>query len=472
MGKLTRTAIENFTLCKYKAYLTLAKGRYPQDIEKSGASTIETAPQSTYISCEVSENSDRPNVTVSLLAQGQNLILDAQYETESAFIHFDGLVKVDGKSAAGGFHYIPLSYAARNQRHGGRKLVLEMLAVILEEVQGRPPEKGVIRYNGRDSQITLARGLKQGRRSLQTLIDMQQSSSPPALLLNQHCNVCEFQDQCYAQAVAEDNLSLLRGLSEPEIVRLRAKGIFTITQYSYTFAPRRVSKRAKNPKQPRYFALQARAIREQRIFVHGTPTLSAEGCRVYMDFEGTPDDKSYYLIGLHIVHDGTANRVSFWADDKQHEIQIFSEMLDYLGAFETYTMLHYGAYEIRALRRMQRRLPPSYEEKVNEVIKRSINVLSVIGRHVYFPLYSNSLKDVARYLGYCWSAAKASGYQSLIWRQDWVENRNDGAKSELIRYNMRTVWLFNVSPNSSNSYPASKPFLLNITATAWNIPTR
>src|SRR5208283_2416488 len=145
--------------------------------------------------------------------------------------------------------------------------------------------------------------------------------------------------------------------------------------------------------QPRYFALQARAIREQRIFVHGTPTLSAEGCRVYMDFEGTPDDKSYYLIGLHIVHGGTADRVSFWADDKQHEIRIFSEMLDYLGAFETYTMFHYGAYEIRALRRMQRRLPPSYEEKVNEIIKRSINVLSVIGRHVYFPLYSNSLKD-------------------------------------------------------------------------------
>ena len=26
MAKLTRTAIENFTLCKYKAYLTLAKG--------------------------------------------------------------------------------------------------------------------------------------------------------------------------------------------------------------------------------------------------------------------------------------------------------------------------------------------------------------------------------------------------------------------------------------------------------------
>jgi hypothetical protein len=140
MEKLTRTAIENFTLCKYKAYLTLGKGESSQNIEK-GASTTETTPQSTYISREVSENGDHPNVTVSLLAQGRNLILNAPYETELAFIHFDGLVKVDGTSAAGEFHYIPLIYAARNQRHGRHKLVLEMLASILEEIQGDLPKR-------------------------------------------------------------------------------------------------------------------------------------------------------------------------------------------------------------------------------------------------------------------------------------------------------------------------------------------
>jgi Transposase IS66 family/RNase_H superfamily len=60
----------------------------------------------------------------------------------------------------------------------------------------------------------------------------------------------------------------------------------------------------------------------------------------------------------------------------------------------------------------------------------------VISRHVYFPIYSNGLKDVAGYLGYRWSARNASGEQSLVWRQDWLENGNIAAKAELIRYNM------------------------------------
>ena len=152
------------------------------------------------------------------------------------------------------------------------KPLLEMFGLILSEVQGRIPEKGILRHGGtRDKVIHFSRGLRMGVRRLRALMEMQRSDLPPPLILNDHCQVCEFRDRCNAQAVEEDNLSLLRGLSETEIIRLRSKGIFTVTQYSYTFTPRRAKRRAKNPSRPRYFALQARAIREKHIFVHGTP---------------------------------------------------------------------------------------------------------------------------------------------------------------------------------------------------------
>ena len=108
------------------------------------------------------------------------------------------------------------------------------------------------------------------------------------LILNKHCQICEFQSRCHIQAVEEDNLSLLGGISEAEIARLRGKGIFTVNQFSYTFKPRRIKKRARNPAHPHYFALQARAIREAKVFVHGTPKLNAKDVRIYMDFEGIP----------------------------------------------------------------------------------------------------------------------------------------------------------------------------------------
>ena len=59
---------------------------------------------------------------------------------------------------------------------------------------------------------------------------MCSAESPPKLMLNDHCQVCEFRQRCHAQAVKEDNLSLLRGLGEKEIITLGKKGIFTVTQ--------------------------------------------------------------------------------------------------------------------------------------------------------------------------------------------------------------------------------------------------
>ena len=72
---------------------------------------------------------------------------------------------------------------------------------------------------------------------------MTSTSSPPQLILNNHCSICEFHQRCHDQAVREDNLSLLRGLGEKEIRKLSRKGIFTITQLSCTFRLRKRGKR-------------------------------------------------------------------------------------------------------------------------------------------------------------------------------------------------------------------------------------
>jgi predicted RecB family nuclease len=111
-------------------------------------------------------------------------------------------------------------------------------------------------------------------------------------------------------------------------------------------------------------------------------------------------------------------------------------MLDYIRSYQDYSILHYGAFEVRALRRMQARLPVSYSERVEDVLRHMVNVLSVIGPHIYFPVYSNGLKEIAEYLGHKWSATNASGIQALLWRQGWVETHDELIKDELIRYNM------------------------------------
>ena len=64
-----------------------------------------------------------------------------------------------------------------------------------------------------------------------------------------------------------------------------------------------------------------------------------------------------------------------------------------------------------------------------------LNLLSVIFASVYFPNYSNGLKDCAKSLGFEWSTPNASGALAVVWRLQWEKDRNPLAKESLIKYN-------------------------------------
>ena len=112
------------------------------------------------------------------------------------------------------------------------------------------------------------------------------------------------------------------------------------------------------------------------------------------------------------------------------------EVLNHIKQYQEYILLHYGAYEVRALRNVQRRLPTEYANQIEHVLKQAVNVLSVITPFIYFPVYSNSLKDIAGYLGHKWSVGSPSGAHALLWRREWHESRDDQLKQQLIQYNI------------------------------------
>jgi hypothetical protein len=72
---------------------------------------------------------------------------------------------------------------------------------------------------------------------------------------------------------------------------------------------------------------------------------------------------------------------------------------------------------------------------VDRVLSNAVNVLSVIHASVYFPTFSNGLKDMGRYLGCTWAEENASGLQSLVWRARWEQAREPLWKEKLLNYN-------------------------------------
>jgi predicted RecB family nuclease len=71
----------------------------------------------------------------------------------------------------------------------------------------------------------------------------------------------------------------------------------------------------------------------------------------------------------------------------------------------------------------------------SNAIASSINLLSVIFAPVYFPSYSNGLKENARFLGFEWTDPSSSGLQSIVWRHQWEESRDPTVQEKLIVYN-------------------------------------
>src|SRR6202021_558352 len=91
---------------------------------------------------------------------------------------------------------------------------------------------------------------------------------------------------------------------------------------------------------------------------------------------------------------------SFWASDASQEPGIFVQFAEAVGDLTDFRVLHFGDYETVAFKRMKAKLPESVHPRIDAILEHATNVLSVIHPHVYFPTYSNGLKDIGRFLGF------------------------------------------------------------------------
>ena len=53
------------------------------------------------------------------------------------------------------------------------------------------------------------------------------------------------------------------------------------------------------------------------------------------------------------------------------------------------------------------------------ILDRATNVLSAIHPHVYFPTYSNGLKEIGRFLGFERADEDVTGLDGILWRKRW-----------------------------------------------------
>lgn len=282
----------------------------------------------------------------------------------------------------------------------------------------------------KQTKYKLSLSIRSIKKSINDLNRIISDSVEPSLVLNNHCIICEYRAYCTEKAKADDNLSLLDRATNKVIEKYKKKGIFTIQQLSYLYKPRR-SKRAKRLISHN-IELQALAIRTDKIYVQQLPELSRQSIGLFLDIEGNPDQELYYLIGVLTCKVDTTICNSFWADKTSDEAHIWQQFLSIINAYPIAPIYHYGNYELKAIDILGKR----YNTNVVHIQNRLINIVNSIYGKIYFPVYSNRLKELGNYLGATWSSANASGIQSLVWRHQWNNTQDEKFKQILITYNL------------------------------------
>jgi predicted RecB family nuclease len=359
--------------------------------------------------------------------------------------------KVPSEGRGRPVQFIPYRFAFENQLTKNDALSLAFDALVLSKTVGREVSLGkIVHGDGFATRKVKLPSLKnQVQKRIKGITALLAADSPPDLLLNRHCGQCEFYSRCRQRATEKDELSLLSGMSEKDRKELHAKGIFTVTQLSYSFRPRRRRRGSRNKPEKFHHSLRALAIRQNKIHATDLPDLTLDGTPVYLDVEGLPDRNFYYLIGVRIGTGSDAVQYSFWADDEEGEKRIWTEFLDVLSAIPDPRIIHYGSYETVFLKRMRARHGgPREGSPAATAVERAANLVTFVFARIYFPTFSNSLKEIAGFLGFRWSGSPASGLEAIIWRHGWEASRDPTAKQALLDYNQEDCEALEIVANS------------------------
>ena len=443
--KVTPDVFEASLKCPTKCWLRAtgeasAGNGYAEWVKAQNDSYRTTATErliAEFATNEVARSPAMESVMAAKWRLASSLALQAQTDccvVESALHAIERVPAEDqGKPA----ELIPIRFVFTNKIGNVDKLLLGFDVLVLSTLLGCEIDTGkIIHGDDRATLRTRTSALtgEVGRR-IGKVAALLSNASPPELVLNRHCTECEFRDRRRQKAKETDDLSLLSGMSEKERARHRNKGIFTVTQLSHTFRPRRTPKRAKNPAKPHHFSLQALAIRENCVYIHGSPVLPECKSKVYLDIEGLPDRDFHYLIGALIVTEERETFHSFWADTESDEATIFLQLAEAISQLPDFRVFHYGDYDAAAMKRVATGLPAGAQEQFDAILNRSVNVLSLIYPHVYFPTFSNSLKDIIPHLGRTFGNQGPTGLDSIVWRMQWEQARDPRLRKQLLEYN-------------------------------------
>lgn len=433
-----------------RAYLEAMLARHPNGVEKFGRSEPG-----------IENYREAERETLEAMRRGTPIIYQATFFDGQFIGHADFLRRVDNAPSYLGDY----SYEVIDTKLGlsARPYYLVQLCNYsehLERLQGRAPEWGYVVFGDGDEQRFRLHDYMAYYRHLKTVFlhyaDTLEARDEPSEypLKVKHCSVCDWNERCTQQRVADDHLSLVAWMRRDQIAKLEAAGITSGAQLAETLDEKRPNGMTPETfvKLRRQASLQVRGRSSPQpiyeLLEHAPPLgfalmpNPAPG-DVFFDMEGDPLYEPgrglEYLFGVWLPDDEPKYR-AFWGTTRDDERRAFENFIDFIvdrrRKYPALHVYHYASYEKSALRRLAQE-HTTREDEVDDLLRDEVlvDLFAVVRQALAISEDGYGLKKLERFYQLARETDVKKGDESIVMFERWMTEHDQRILDDIEAYN-------------------------------------
>ena len=344
------------------------------------------------------------------------------YLPEGMHGYADVLEKQDGDSLWGNHHYAVREIKVARNLTDAHRLQAAFYTLMIGRIQQRVPERFSVtngdgetfQYGYAEYEDLLVESIAQANR-------IRGGWMPPAVHGEGKAPWSNF---CNEVAVQNNDPSIIPGVGASMRAKMIAAGFGSVKDVAASTPAALQQIKGMGKKTSVARLASAKAIATGRLVrKDGAIDLPERGTEIFLDLEGLndvfDDTMSDYLIGALVRADGKEEYVPFIAEGKD-EAGMLRGFMDFMEKQQDYVIYHWHHYEKTHLRMLM----DQHGMDGRRFLEPDVMIdLSPVATNAFaFPTHGNSIKDVAKWLGFRWRQANVGATSSIGLYLEYAED--------------------------------------------------
>jgi len=372
--------------------------------------------------------------TIRKMEQGDAQIHQAWLSIDNYSAKVDRLIRIDKDSNLGSYSYIPAFL--RNTKHIRKPLIMEgvLNTIILSKIQGIKVDQFQIQRKDETLTYDVAEYEEELLSDLERIEKILKNEIKISPNYTRNCRVCEWRKHCKQIAEERLDLTLISGIGKRIRKQLIDQNIDDVPSLSQatedTFVLENVSQADKE-----YFLLQAQSLMDKKERIRGKTTLPEKKYELFVDLEGSSHHDFVWIIGCLVRVNGKHYYKHFLAETPKKEKEMMSSFLNYIKSLENdYVLYHWSLAEPQYFTNLTKKYNLSQIE-LNGILENSVDLFPIFKEKIILPIYTYTLKEVAKWLGFEWFEPLVDGATSIVLFDNWYLHNDRKSLDRAITYN-------------------------------------